>query len=172
MKFSFCFNLKNVSIVVASLNALGYLVAIMWDVIYLNEEYKQYNYRSRGIHGNSSVHCGIILLLAYGTGLCSSALYLKGLREKRHGLMKPLLWVTTACIAFTSVSFLCFYHATLVRTSERFDAIIFGFTYFLALGLFILCSAPLLLTYQQIRQPICPVKKPIDCPEKPVELSN
>ncbi|XP_011293484.1 uncharacterized protein LOC105261970 [Musca domestica] len=172
MEYCSLFNLENLSILVASINALVYLVLLMYDVIFLNEEYKK-SAHSSDFSGKYAVHSEIILLLVFGIGLCSSVLYLKGMRQKHPGLMKPLLYMTTICIGFASVSFLCFYCAALVGSLEYLNVIIMGFSYFLAIGIFVLFSTPLFQIYQRMCQrAIYPFNRTIRHPEKPVEQLN
>ncbi|XP_013112663.2 uncharacterized protein LOC106090871 [Stomoxys calcitrans] len=150
-----CCNLRILCFIVASLNAAAYLIAIMWDIIYLNTEYdlssNPHGFTNFDVHQNNDVHAGFLLLIVFAVGFLASLLFIKGLHQDRMRFMAPLVYFKAACILFSLTSIISVYNTYLMKVEFYLQAIVIVFTHFLSLGLFILFVSPLFIIYQRMR---------------------
>ncbi|XP_075169821.1 uncharacterized protein LOC142241876 [Haematobia irritans] len=141
------FNAKILCFVVGALNGLAYLITGVLIFFYYYSKMK-----------NEKFYYKEILLPAFigkifgFVAFVLSLVFLKGVYQKRSGLMAPFLYVTSGYIIFAVISLRCIYNADLVRQEHFVHGVLRHLYSCLGLGLYILFVSPMFLMYKRMRK--------------------
>ncbi|XP_059225898.1 uncharacterized protein LOC131997972 [Stomoxys calcitrans] len=147
------FNDKILCFVVGALNGLAYLISGVLVFFYYYSKM-----RTEGMQRNFGDFREYYLMQAFIMKMFSvvafvlALLFLKGVYQKRSGLMAPFIYVTTGYIIFAIISIRCIYNADLLREQSIIHAILMHFYYCMGLGLYILFVSPMFVMFRRLRK--------------------
>ncbi|XP_058980602.1 uncharacterized protein LOC101889506 [Musca domestica] len=146
-------NARVLSYFVASLSGVAFLVAGI--LILLN----RWQNKKGEMTDRSMLQAIFAIHIFSAVAFCLSLVFLKGLYQNRIALMRPYVYLLSACLLFAFITIICIYTADLVKEPAYFNAILFNFYYCLGLGLLILFLLPIFLVYRQMSKSIEIIEK-------------